>query len=212
MAMLTLPLFPLGMVVYPGEKVNLHIFEPRYKQLIHDIQLTDKVFGIPPFIDQEVMLMGTSLELASIEKTYSDGRMDIRCYGKQVFRTENFYSKTANTPYALGEIIPLADFTQPDYPLLQEVERYITELFSLLNLSALPKQEDYTHPSYAYAHKIGLSLQQEYQLLTLPTENQRLTFIYQSLQEIIPVVANIERARKRIAMNGHFRNTDSIVF
>jgi ATP-dependent Lon protease len=46
-----LPLFPLNLVVFPHEKLNLHIFEPRYRQLVRDCLEQNLTFGIPPFLD-----------------------------------------------------------------------------------------------------------------------------------------------------------------
>ena len=58
-----IPIFPLGIVVYPGEQVNLHIFEPRYKQLINDCFVTKKPFGIPAVLDNNVSEMGTLVKV-----------------------------------------------------------------------------------------------------------------------------------------------------
>ena len=81
-----LPVFPLSLVAFPGERLNLHIFEPRYKQLIQDCQDEGKTFGIPAYIDDHLNEFGTEMELTSIEKVYEDGSMDIKTRGVQVFR------------------------------------------------------------------------------------------------------------------------------
>ena len=65
-----LPLFPLKLVVYPGEQLNLHIFEPRYKQLIREAEHNGTTFGIPAFIEENVMDIGTEIKLLSIEKRH----------------------------------------------------------------------------------------------------------------------------------------------
>ncbi len=54
-----IPIFPLGLVVFPGEQLNLHIFEPRYKQLIQECKAADKPFGIPAVIKNAMPEMGT---------------------------------------------------------------------------------------------------------------------------------------------------------
>ncbi|MGH2552637.1 MAG: LON peptidase substrate-binding domain-containing protein, partial [Chitinophagaceae bacterium] len=58
-----IPIFPLGIVVYPGEAINLHIFEPRYKQLISECYKTKKHFGIPVVIDNNVRDLGSMMEI-----------------------------------------------------------------------------------------------------------------------------------------------------
>src|SRR5689334_12770887 len=81
-----IPVFPLGIVVYPGEKVNLHIFEPRYKQLVHECFSERKPFGIPTVIDNRMNEMGTLVNITEMVKTYDNGEMDIRTEGTRVFR------------------------------------------------------------------------------------------------------------------------------
>ena len=81
-----IPIFPLGIVVYPGEQLNLHIFEPRYKQLISECFENKKPFGIPVVIDNKINEMGTLLQVVEISRVYEDGKMDIKAEGLKVFR------------------------------------------------------------------------------------------------------------------------------
>ena len=81
-----IPIFPLGIVVYPGEALNLHIFEPRYKQLIAECYTTKKPFGIPPVIQNKVQDFGSLVEITELAKTYDNGEMDIKTRGVRIFR------------------------------------------------------------------------------------------------------------------------------
>ena len=81
-----IPIFPLELVVYPGEKVNLHIFEDRYKQLITECKKDKKLFGIPAVIKNKISETGTLVEIDEIVKQYDDGRMDITTIGVSIFR------------------------------------------------------------------------------------------------------------------------------
>src|SRR6266850_7220045 len=81
-----IPIFPLGIVVYPGEKLHLHIFEPRYKQLITECQQSGKAFGIPTVINNRLNEMGTLVQLTDIIQVYDNGEMDIKTKGLKVFR------------------------------------------------------------------------------------------------------------------------------
>ena len=80
------PIFPLNIVVYPGENLNLHIFEPRYKQLISECQAAKKPFGIPTVIDNKVQEFGSMVEITEVSKIYESGEMDIKTKGIKVFR------------------------------------------------------------------------------------------------------------------------------
>ena len=75
------PIFPLAIVVYPGEQLNLHIFEPRYKQLITECFAEAKPFGIPTVLNNAVSEIGTLVQVSEIVKIYEDGKMDVRTEG-----------------------------------------------------------------------------------------------------------------------------------
>jgi len=81
-----IPIFPLAIVVYPGETLNLHIFEAAYKQMMAECSHTNKPFGIPTVIDNKVNDMGTLMEIAEVTQVYDNGEMDIKTKGIQVFR------------------------------------------------------------------------------------------------------------------------------
>jgi hypothetical protein len=81
-----IPIFPLGVIVYPGEDLNLHIFEPRYKQLINECHSQKKAFGIPAVIDNKLQDHGTLVKITEISKLYDNGEMDIKTVGTEVFR------------------------------------------------------------------------------------------------------------------------------
>src|SRR5687768_13096044 len=81
-----IPIFPLGIVVYPGESLNLHIFEQRYKQLVKECVENKKPFGIPAVIDNGVSELGTLVEITELVKEYEDGKIDIKTTGLQIFR------------------------------------------------------------------------------------------------------------------------------
>src|SRR5262249_9527068 len=81
-----IPVFPLGIVVYPCEKLNLHIFEPRYKQLVNECYAEGKPFGIPAVIAKQLNEMGTLVRITEVVKVYDNGEMDIRTEGLRVFR------------------------------------------------------------------------------------------------------------------------------
>lgn len=98
-----LGLFPLNMVVLPGEQTRLHIFEPRYKQLINDCFARNSDFGIPYFKDGKLQPLGVRVKLVDIEKFYPDGKMDIKIEGVSIFKIENAVEHK-NKLYTLGEI------------------------------------------------------------------------------------------------------------
>src|ERR1700744_4633208 len=81
-----IPVFPLNIIVYPGEALNLHIFEPRYIEMIRERINDKKPFGIPSVINNISNELGTMMEIIEVVKEYENGEMDIRTRGVQVFR------------------------------------------------------------------------------------------------------------------------------
>ena len=208
-----LPLFPLSLVVYPGEDLNLHIFEPRYRQLVSECLAEEKPFGIPVFIDGKLPGFGTEVHVTTLHKRYDDGQLDIKTKGLRVFRLLDFQNPVPDKLYAGGQV----DLLAPEEPPLKSrhlntlLDR-LAQLYDLLQI-----ETDYSplkSPlfSYGVAHKVGLAVAQEYELLTLPAETERQAFLIKHLDRVIPVVADMERTKDRIKLNGHFKNLDPLNF
>ena len=201
-----IPIFPLGIVVYPGEQLNLHIFEPRYKQLINECHQSKKPFGIPPFIDGKVTEMGTLVQVLEISKVYEDGKMDIKTEGLKVFRILEMIKELPEKLYS-GAIVNYPDnLEKGNKALMQRLVKGIKELHKLLNI-----EKDFKKPiaelnTYDVAHHAGLSLTEEYELLELMNELQRQEYLKRHLAKVVPVMAEMEALKTRIKLNGHFKN------
>jgi Lon protease-like protein len=204
-----LPLFPLKLVAFPGENLNLHIFEPRYRQLIHDIKDNGGAFGVCVYIDK-LMTLGTEVELLEISKVYDDGRMDIKTVARRVFELISFDNPMQDKLYA-GGWVKIRD-NDPRIPqsLYNEFLFYLKELFRLMGQKVELKPLDVN--SFSYSHKIGLKLEEEYELLSMDKESERTKFLISYLMKVIPVLRGIEKAKEKIQMNGHFKYLDPLNF
>ncbi len=205
-----LPFFPLKLVAYPGEILNLHIFEERYRQLINECLEEEKTFGIPTYLDERLPGCGTEMKVTALHERHPDGSMDISTEGIRVFRIDTFDNPLTGKLYAGGEITILPEETDLIRPLPQLAEL----LDTLYGLLTTPVKYDVEQKPFSFqiAHKVGLSLTDEYELLTLRRESARQQFLIQHLQKVIPVVAEMEQTKNRIRMNGHFRNLDPLNF
>ena len=205
-----LPLFPLQSIFFPGETVPLHVFEERYKQLINDCREEAITFGIPVFINNK-MEYGVEVQLVEVVNTYENGEMDVVCVARQVFKLLAFDNMMENKLYA-GGIVKLIEY---DFEASEEKKRTIIngiqQLYAIMEVpyQALNINE---FNSFTVAHKIGLSFDQEYQLLQIPKENDRLNFLGMHLTSTITVLSEVERAKKIIELNGHFKNFDPLDF
>ncbi|WP_143309716.1 LON peptidase substrate-binding domain-containing protein [Chitinophaga vietnamensis] len=199
-------IFPLSVVAYPGEQLNLHVFEPRYKQLVAECVGESKPFGIPSVIDKKVMEYGTLMQVERVEKFYDNGEMDIVARGLSVFRTLELIQQIPDKLYA-GAIVNYPDSNEAGSPrLLQEVLHAIRELHAILQVHKTFRKNDEDLRAYDVAHHVGLSLEEEYEMLHLFYEVQRLEYLKRHLHKVIPMMAEMERLKERVKLNGHFRN------
>ncbi len=205
-----LPLFPLQSVFFPGETVPLHIFEDRYKQLINDCRAEAMTFGIPVYINDKLEY-GVEVQLVEVVTTYEGGEMDVTCVARQVFKVITFDNEMDGKPYAGGTVEFLESHYDADEDLRQEVLGKIEELYDLMAVQ-LPQIAIDKFNSYAFAHKMGLSFEQEYELLQLTNETKRLNYIREHLDTTITVLNQINRTKAVIEMNGHFKNFDPLDF
>lgn len=205
-----LPLFPLRSIFFPGETVPLHIFEERYKQLILDCRSEAITFGIPVYINNG-LAYGTEVQLVEVVTTYDGGEMDITCVARQVFRLLTFENEMEGKPYAGGKVEFLDNINDADNSEREDVLRSIEELYALMEVPFTNIPVDKFH-SFVLAHKMGLSMEQEYQLLLIPNERDRLAFIRGHLRATISILNEVERTKKTIKLNGHFKNFDPLDF
>lgn len=205
-----LPLFPLNLVVFPGEKLNLHIFEPRYRQLVTECLNTDKIFGIPSFVLNKIEY-GTEVKITRLEKTYDDGRMDISTIGTGIFKVLDFVSPLPGKLYAGGTVEFLKNTPDGDVVLQKELYDLANELFEWMGMQELV-HFDQKLLTYTIAHKVGLSKEQEFAILKMTSEKERQEFLIGYLRLTIPVVKNLEKAKERIRQNGHFKHLDPLNF
>ena len=156
-------MFPLELVVYPGERIALHIFEERYQQLIQDCEQDHITFGIPAYFNNE-MRYGTEVRLEEVLKRYPSGASDIICSGVSVFELQHFYNTLGIKLYAGADIVHLPNTEDAtDYQKAQFFN-LAEKLYEQLDIE-LPSLDPRTFTSYTLAHKIGLTQEEELSLI-----------------------------------------------
>ena len=205
-----IPIFPLSIVVYPGENLNLHIFEPRYKQLINECYSDERPFGIPCVLKSQVAEMGTLVKIVRIVKVYDNGEMDIQTSGERIFRILEVIKSVPDKLYS-GAIVNYPDSDDAGKrELMQKVVNGVRELHRLLNINKDFKKPDDELTAYDIAHHAGLSLEEEYELLGLLKEIQRQEYLKRHLSKVLPLIAEMEALKEKVRLNGHFRNLSSL--
>lgn len=207
-----IPIFPLGIVVYPGEKVHLHIFEPRYKQLVSECHESKRPFGIPTVVNNRLQEMGTLVQVDDIVQVYENGEMDIKTQGLRVFRILEVIKKVPDKLYS-GAIVNYPENDDAgNRELMQKVVNGVKQLHRLLNISKDFKKPEEQLSAYDVAHHAGLSLEEEYELLGLMKELQRQEYIKRHLQKVLPMLMEMEQLKEKVKLNGHFRNLSAFDF
>jgi Lon protease-like protein len=205
-----LPFFPLQSVFFPGETVPLHIFEDRYKQLINDCRKEAITFGIPVYI-YETVAYGIEVQLVEVVTTYENGEMDVVCVARQVFKILTFENEMPGKPYAGGIVQFLDGINDGEEIQKITVLKKIQELYTLMAVPFTPISVDKFN-SYMLAHKMGLSFEQEFELLQIASESDRLHFLQNHLESTIRVLQEVDRTKRTIELNGDFRNFDPLDF
>ncbi len=201
-----IPIFPLGIVVYPGEHLNLHIFEPRYSQLIKDSFENKKPFGIPAVINNKLSEMGTLVQVAEISKLYDDGKMDIKTEGIQVFKILEVVNELPEKLYSGAIVTYPENITKGSATKMKKILTGIREIHKRLNVSKEFSKPDDQLSSYDVAHHAGLSIEDEYRLLEFLQELQRQEFLKRHIAKVLPVMAEMDLLKGKIKLNGHFKN------
>lgn len=204
-----IPVFPLAIVVFPGEDLNLHIFEPRYKQLITECSKEGKPFGIPAVINNKIGDWGTLVVIEEIVKTYDNGEMDIRTKGSEVFRILEIIKSIPDKLYGGAIVNYPPNNLSGGKELMKKVLAGMKEMHNILNISKSYKKPEEALIAYDIAHHCGLSIEEEYELLALMLELQRQEYLKRHLAKVLPVLNETEVLKNRIKLNGHFKNLSS---
>ena len=207
-----IPIFPLGIVVYPGENLNLHIFEPRYKQLIDECFRQKKPFGIPTVIENKLQDFGSLVNITEITKVYDNGELDIKTVGDKVFCILEVIKSVPDKLYGGAIVSYPENIENGNSELMQKLINSIREMHNLLQITKDFKKADEELNCYDVAHHLGLSLQEEYGMLILLQERQRQEYLRLHFAKVIPMIAEMETLKVKVKQNGHFKNLKGFNF
>jgi ATP-dependent Lon protease len=199
-------LFPLKLIVFPGEKLNLHIFEPRYKALIQECRTTGMHFAIPPFINNRLMPLATEMELVEVKNEYPNGEMDIETRALRQLRIKEYYTEAPEKEYPGGLCVPFLKDHDHDSFLDHEIHNALAEVFSKIQV-----QKDLPYIGekiklHEFVHQVGMNVQQMYEMYAATKESDSQQIFLDYLKQILPKVTEMDHVRRKVQMNGHFKN------
>jgi Lon protease-like protein len=188
-----LPLFPLDLVLLPGVPLPLHIFEPRYKEMIAECLEQKKPFGVVRASAEGVADVGCTAEIVEVTKRYDDGRMDIVTRGLERFEV---IEVNEDRSFLQAEIALIVD--EPGKPKSQTVQQAVrlhAEIVKLAGAEADGPDEAADKLSFLLAGSLPLDLDFKQELLSTLSESQRLEAVVGYLEAVLPGLRRASKAR-----------------
>jgi len=203
MTLIRIPLFPLPLVLFPHAILPLHIFEPRYKQMIRECIDAESKFGVILAGDRGIAKVGCAAEVTEVTRQFDDGRMDIQVEGRGAFEIE---SVVEEKPYYEANVRMLEDDTDAKSAAIPE---NLLELYArchILLFGGEPEEFDRDNNeslAFAIAEDLPLDVEDKQTILALRDENERLARLVPMLNQLIPQAEVRYRMRRKAGGNGH---------
>ena len=201
-----IPLFPLNVVLLPGADLPLHIFEPRYLEMVNRCLKEKSVFGVLLALSKGVARVGCTAEIIEVVKPYDDETMDILTVGRERFRVIEFFEEN---PLAEGHVDYLEDRDAPANPSLRRELIELYETCHTLVFEDYPKNtgtDQSAHISFVIAGSLPMDLLWKQQILELRSESDRQERLVGYLRAWAPHLQKTGVTRQRAGGNGHGLN------
>jgi Lon protease-like protein len=199
-----IPLFPLDVVLFPGTPLPLHIFEPRYKEMIGECLAQNRTFGVIRAVEQNLSEVGCTAEIITVVKEYDDGRLDIVTEGRQRFEVVRVNQERT---FLRAEVLMIDD-KPGTVPKEEDTARAVQLHSELLTIAGATQNLSAADPSmlsFYLAGSLPLDLDFKQKLLSLRSEPERISLLINYLETLIPNLHRAARARQKAGGNGHVR-------
>jgi Lon protease-like protein len=191
----------LDVVLFPGTPLPLHIFEPRYKEMIGECLGRNGPFGVVRAVEQGVAGVGCTAEIVVVTKQYPDGRLDIVSEGRKRFEVVHLNQERA---FLRAEVLMVED--EPSVASQDETGRAVQLHSEIMKLGGAVQDlssADLAMLSFYLAGSLPLDLDFKQKLLALRSESQRILVLADYLKTIVPRLHHAARARQKAGGNGH---------
>jgi Lon protease-like protein len=196
-----LPLFPLDVVLFPGTPLPLHIFEPRYKEMIGECLDHDGAFGVVLAGEQGIAEIGCTAEIVAVTKQYPDGRLDIVSEGRKRFEVLHLNQERS---FLRAEVLMLDD--EPSVPSKEETDRVVHLHSQILKLAGAVQDLSSANMALLSFHLAGslpLDLDFKQKLLARRSESRRISMLAEYFETLAPALNRASHAREKAGGNGH---------
>ena len=197
-----LPLFPLDLVLLPGVPLPLHIFEPRYKEMIGECLDRKSVFGMVRSKEEKLATIGCTAEIINVLKKYPDGRMDILAEGKRRFE---LLQVSQDRAFLQADVFYLEDEIDPAAPA--DIKKAIAlhqEIMALAGAQPEDVEEsDTAQLAYRLAGSLPFDPDFQQALLEMNSEADRTRALVAFFEQLLPALHRNATAKKKAGGNGH---------
>lgn len=195
-----LALFPLDVVLFPGAPLPLHIFEPRYREMVNECLEQKRPFGMVRVNKNALAEIGCTAVILNVSKKYEDGRLDIVTEGKQRFEIVQLSQERS---FLQGEVLFFED--EPGQVAATDLETVVQLHEKLLEILGQNVTIDRQHPqmSFHLAHELPVDLDFKQALLEMKSEVERVETLIEYYRATIPKVEKTLHAREKATGNGH---------
>src|SRR4051812_3030121 len=196
------PLFPLGLVLLPGELVPLHIFEERYKQMIGECLDEEREFGILWLAEDELKEVGCAARITRVLERFEDGRLNILAEGTTPFQMER---RIGDMAYPAGDIVLLEDEPDSDEEALERARTAYADLVEEVT-DERPEQETLSGMgAYGMAATVDINPAAKQSLLEMRSEPARLKELEGLFGEALRRIRTAARVAEQASGNGHLK-------
>jgi Lon protease-like protein len=193
-------LFPLGLVLFPTERIPLHIFEPRYRELINECIAEEREFGILLSVEEGFHELGTRARIQRVLQVLDDGRMNIIVEGGERFRIVEL---TEGRSFQTAEVEPVED--EDDPPEASDVERVLELYRELIRRTGSPAEEpDPSTDDFSFdlGARIDFGDELKQELLELRSPRERVARMVELLDVAVEALRAEQAIRDRAEGNG----------
>jgi Lon protease-like protein len=196
------PLFPLGLVLLPGEVVPLHIFEDRYRQMIGECLDEEREFGILWLADDELKEVGCAARVTRVLERFDDGRLNILAEGTTPFRMER---RIGDMAYPAGDVVLLDDDPDTDDDALERARTAYADLVEEVTDERPEPEALSALGAYGMAATVDINPAAKQALLELRSEPARLEQLEGLFAEALRRIKTAARVAEQASGNGHLK-------
>lgn len=196
------PLFPIGLIVFPGEVQPLHIFEPRYKQLIADMEESEEIFGIPYINDGKICEYGSGVVLHKILAKSPTGEMDVLVRGVNLFRIRTIEEQLPGKMYGGGSVEFLEEINISVSESLNKLYRSYKQQLAEINKNKKEAPQVITpNQILDIAGQLPLETDEKYEILKSDSHEERENLIEEKINFLLMINKKLEEVGYRFYLN-----------